>query len=60
MAREPEDLSALLERIRGSDEAAFMQMLQRYEAQLRLAARVLLGSELRAQLDSLETCTTAA
>lgn len=54
MAPEPEDLSELLERIRCGDEAALMQLLQRYEAQLRVAARVLLGSKLRAQLDSLD------
>src|SRR5271167_2742394 len=54
MAGEPEDLSALLERIRGRDETALAELLQRYEAQLRLAARVLLGPGLRAQLDSLD------
>ncbi len=54
MAREPEDLSALLERIRCGDEVALAELLQRYEAQLRLAASVLLGSRLRAQMDSLD------
>ncbi len=54
MAREPEDLNELLERIQSGDEAALLQLLQRYEAQLRVAARVLLGPKLRAQMDSLD------
>lgn len=54
MAEEPDDLSAVLERVRGGDEVALAELLQRYERQLRLAARVLLGPRLRAQLDSLD------
>ncbi len=54
MTAEPVDVPTLLEGIRNGDEAALAELLQRYEAQLRLAARVLLGVKLRAQLDSLD------
>ena len=49
-----EDLGALLEQVRCGDEMALTQLLQRYESQLRLAARVLLSQRLRTQLDSLD------
>lgn len=54
MDAEPENLDALLARIRGGDESALAEVLQRYEPQLRLAARVMLGPRLRTQLDSLD------
>lgn len=54
MTRETDDLSDLLKQIAAGDDAALMQLLQRYEAQLRVAARVLLGPKLRAQMDSLD------
>lgn len=50
----PENLDDLLARIRDGDDSALAEVLQRYETQLRLAARVLLGPQLRTQLDSLD------
>jgi RNA polymerase sigma-70 factor (ECF subfamily) len=50
----PEDLAALLTRVRGGDEAALTQLLQQYEPRLRTTARVLLGPLLRPHMDSLD------
>jgi len=50
----PEDLAALLTRVRGGDEAALAQLLQQYEPRLRTTARVLLGPLLRSHMDSLD------
>lgn len=50
----PDDLEALLARVRAGDEAALAELLQRYEVRLRTAARVLLGPLLRPHLDSLD------
>ncbi len=54
MAEDLDNLNALLQRIRDGDEEALARLLQCYEAQLRLAARVLLGPKLRAKMDSLD------
>jgi RNA polymerase sigma-70 factor (ECF subfamily) len=51
---DPDELGGLLDRIRGGDEDALYQLLQQYEARLRTAARVLLGPDLRSQMDSLD------
>lgn len=51
---EPDELSALLDRIRGGDELALLHLLQQYEGRLRTAARVLIGPDLRSQMDSLD------
>jgi RNA polymerase sigma factor (sigma-70 family) len=53
-APEPADLQALLDRIREGDDQALASLLQRYETQLRVAGRVLLGARLRSQVDSLD------
>ncbi len=50
----PPDVSALMVRIRGGDEAALAELLNHYEPRLRRAARVLLGRWLRPHLDSLD------
>jgi len=50
----PEDLGALLNRVRTGDEAALTQLLQQYEPRLRTAARVLLGPLLRPHVDSID------
>jgi RNA polymerase sigma-70 factor (ECF subfamily) len=50
----PLDLTALLERVRGGDEAALTQLLQQYEPRLRTTARVLLGPLLRPHMDSID------
>jgi RNA polymerase sigma-70 factor (ECF subfamily) len=47
-----DEFSALVARIRLGDEAALAALLQLYEPEVRLAARVLLGRALRAHLDS--------
>lgn len=47
-----DDFAELVARVRLGDEAALAELTQRYEAELHLAARVLLGRALRAHLDS--------
>lgn len=49
-----EDFSALIVRVRSGDEAAMAELAGRYEADVRLAARVLLGPLLRPHLDSMD------
>lgn len=44
----------LLARVRDGDEAATIQLVKRYEARVRLTARVLLGPALRPHLDSVD------
>lgn len=51
---DPAEIDSLMGRIRGGDEAALGDFLQRYESRLRMAARVLLGPALRTHLDSLD------
>ncbi|MBY0523863.1 MAG: sigma-70 family RNA polymerase sigma factor [Gemmataceae bacterium] len=51
---ESDNLPALLARIETGDEAALMDLLQRYEPRLRTAARVLLGPLLRPHLDTID------
>jgi RNA polymerase sigma-70 factor (ECF subfamily) len=50
----PDDLPALLARVRGGDEAALAELLRRYEPRILTAARVLLGPLLRPHLDTLD------
>ncbi len=52
MAGAADDFTDLVARVRLGDEAALAELTQRYEAELHLAARVLLGRALRAHLDS--------
>jgi RNA polymerase sigma-70 factor (ECF subfamily) len=47
-----EEFAALVARVRLGDEAALAALLQLYEREVRLAARVLLGRALRSHLDS--------
>lgn len=54
LPEQPDELGALLEGVRGGDDAALTQLLQKYEPRLRTAARVLLGPWLRPHLDSLD------
>ncbi|MDB5338146.1 MAG: polymerase sigma factor, sigma-70 family [Planctomycetaceae bacterium] len=44
----------LLARVRDGDEAATTRLVERYEARVRLTARVLLGPALRPHLDSVD------
>jgi len=44
----------LLARVRDGDEAATIELVERYEARVRLTARVLLGPALRPHLDSVD------
>jgi RNA polymerase sigma-70 factor (ECF subfamily) len=52
MAGTVDDFTDLVARVRLGDEAALAELTRQYEAELRLAARVLLGRALRAHLDS--------
>jgi RNA polymerase sigma factor (sigma-70 family) len=52
MAGSADDFAALVARVRLGDEEALAALLQGYEAEVRLAARVLLGRALRCHLDS--------
>jgi RNA polymerase sigma-70 factor (ECF subfamily) len=54
MAQSPDDLSALLARVRLGDEDALAELVQGYEPEVRLTARVLLGRAMRASLDSVD------
>jgi RNA polymerase sigma-70 factor (ECF subfamily) len=54
MAHSPDDLSALLARVRLGDEAALAELVRSYEPEVRLTARVLLGRAMRASLDSVD------
>jgi RNA polymerase sigma-70 factor (ECF subfamily) len=52
MAGSADEFTALVARVRLGDEAALAALLQHYEAEVRLAARVLLGRVLRCHVDS--------
>jgi RNA polymerase sigma-70 factor (ECF subfamily) len=52
MACSADEFAALVARVRLGDEAALASVLQLYEREVRLAARVLLGRALRSHLDS--------
>ena len=54
MPQAPNDFAALLDRVRQGDETALAQLVQQYEAEVRIAARVRLGPALRAYLDSMD------
>lgn len=54
MADSTAEFSALVERVRLGDEDALAELLQRYEAEVRLTARILLGRALRPHLDSVD------
>lgn len=54
MADSTAEFSALVERVRLGDEEALAELLQRYEAEVRLTARILLGRALRPHLDSVD------
>jgi RNA polymerase sigma factor (sigma-70 family) len=54
MAQSPDDFSALLARVRLGDEAALVELVRRYERDVHIAARVLLGKVMRASLDSVD------
>jgi RNA polymerase sigma-70 factor (ECF subfamily) len=54
MARSPDDFSALLDRVRLGDELALAELVRRYERDVHIAARVLLGRAMRASLDSVD------
>jgi RNA polymerase sigma-70 factor (ECF subfamily) len=48
------DFRALVERVRLGDDDALAELMQRYEAEVRLTARLLLGRALRPHLDSVD------
>jgi RNA polymerase sigma-70 factor (ECF subfamily) len=52
MAGPADEFTALVARVRLGDEAALAALLQHYEAEVRVAARVLLGRALRCHVDS--------
>ena len=52
MAGPDDEFTALVARVRLGEEAALAALLQSYEAEVRLAARVLLGRALRCHVDS--------
>jgi RNA polymerase sigma factor (sigma-70 family) len=49
-----DSFDSLLNRLRSGDEAALTQLVQQYENEVRLAARMLLGSKLRRYVDSID------
>src|SRR5262245_43354433 len=51
---EDSDFSALLEQARQGDQAAFEELISRYEPEVRIIARVMLGPAMRSHLDSLD------
>ncbi len=52
MGEPGDEFAVLVARVRLGDEDALAELTQRYEGEVRLAARVLLGRVLRCQLDS--------
>lgn len=54
MADSTAEFSALVERVRLGDESALAELIQRYEAEVRLTARLLLGRALRPHLDTVD------
>ena len=48
------DVRALVERVRFGDDEALAELMQCYEAEVRLTARILLGRALRPHLDSVD------
>jgi RNA polymerase sigma-70 factor (ECF subfamily) len=49
-----DSFDALLNQVRSGSEAALLQLVQKYEHEVRLAARMLLGSKLRRHVDSID------
>src|SRR5947207_15687229 len=54
MAEVAEDFALLVGRVRLGDAEALAELTRRYESEVRLAARVLLGRALRSHLDSVD------
>jgi RNA polymerase sigma-70 factor (ECF subfamily) len=54
VADSSDDFAALLARARARDPAALAELARRYEARVRLVARVLLGAALQPHLDSMD------
>ncbi len=54
MAEATLDFGVLIERARLGEAAALAELIQRYEPEVRLVARVLLGRAMRATLDSVD------
>lgn len=54
MAEADTDFAGLMERARGQDPDAIEALCQKYEAKVRVVARVLLGPALRPHLDSVD------
>jgi RNA polymerase sigma factor (sigma-70 family) len=54
MSEPSEEYAALLEQARRGDQEALARLTQRYEAELRIVARVQLGPALRPYLDSID------
>lgn len=54
MSQPTDEVPDLLERVREGDDAALAQLLQVYESEIHLAARVLLGPMLRPHLDTMD------
>src|SRR5438876_1134986 len=54
MAESPDEFRTLLQRAKEGEPEALAQLTQRYEPQVRIVARVLLGPALRPFLDSID------
>jgi RNA polymerase sigma-70 factor (ECF subfamily) len=54
MSVTPEEFAVLLARVRQGDQSAVAALVQQYEPEVRLVARVLLGSALRPYLDTVD------
>jgi RNA polymerase sigma-70 factor (ECF subfamily) len=54
MTRSPSDFVALLDLARGGDQDSLSELARKYEPEVRIVARVLLGPALRPYLDSLD------
>jgi RNA polymerase sigma-70 factor (ECF subfamily) len=54
MSAPSSDFGALLERARQGDQDALEELVRKYEPEVRIVARVLLGSSLRPYLDSID------
>jgi RNA polymerase sigma-70 factor (ECF subfamily) len=54
MAQTSQEFKALLARARQGDGAALTQLIEQYEREIRIAARVRLGPALRSQIDSMD------
>ncbi len=51
---ETSDFAALLDKARQGDQVAFGELIQRYESEVRIITRVMLGPSMRPYLDSLD------